>query len=404
MSVHAAMEDADEIATALLAAIEDGDVKIPPYPAVALKLQKLLARQDFALVELLNVLSSDQSLVAAVLRCANSAFFNRGQVVSLQQAVLRIGADEVGRLALVASLAGEFRAPGSLQSLKQKVWENSIASASICQALAKRRGLHRDDAFVAGLLHDFGWVVGISAVERIIAQRNLTTPRTSEQWSAMLDRLHVRLGVEVATRWNLPKLLQGVMAEHHMAAVASGDHASMVELVQASDAVVALLAAQPHVSAADLATLRRLQPGEAEPLAAALPEIPSLISAFNSDSTAIPVAAPPSMLVQPLTTLPDGYRPLELAVRQVKPRPHGPFTMFGIASQGWAMRGKQPLPVLQLFEAEIATPSQGTLRLWAKTTLCTAQAGTWRIECKLFALSGSVQLGWNELFRATPRT
>src|SRR4051812_11568488 len=216
MSAQVAADDTDAIELALLTTIEGGDLQIPPYPAVALKLQKILAREDFALAELLSAVSADQGLVAAVLRSANSAFLNRGQVVSLQQAVLRIGAEEVGRLALAASLAGEFRAPGSLLCLKQKVWENSVASASICQALAKRRGLQHDDAFVAGLLHDFGWVVGISALERIIAQPNRTVPRSAEQWSAMLEPLHLRVGVEVAGRWNLPQLLRDVMAEHHL--------------------------------------------------------------------------------------------------------------------------------------------------------------------------------------------
>src|ERR1700761_5624005 len=83
----------DELEKALLAMMDAGAVKIPPYPAVALKLNQVLARPDFGLSDIIAVLSADQSLVASVLRAANSAYFNRGEVTSLQQAVLRVGAD-----------------------------------------------------------------------------------------------------------------------------------------------------------------------------------------------------------------------------------------------------------------------------------------------------------------------
>ncbi|HEX4385475.1 MAG TPA: HDOD domain-containing protein [Myxococcales bacterium] len=391
----------DELEVALLALMDSGEVKIPPYPAVALKLNQVLARPAFGLSDIISVLSSDQSLVASVLRSANSAYFNRGEVTSLQQAVLRVGADEVGRLALVASLASQLKVPGSLQSLKQQVWEGAVASASICQVLAKKRGLHHEDAFVAGLLHDFGWMVGISALESIIEGRKETLARTAEQWSSMLERLHVRLGLDVAERWNLPTLLYGVMAEHHVPGAAQGDHAALVELVHASDAVVEMLTGQSHVSALDLARVRQLRPGEAELVAAALPGLPSLISSFNPEGIA--GARPRSMLIQPATTLPEGSRPIEARVQALKPRPKGPFTMIGIASQGWTMRGLQPLQELELLEAEIMPPEQPPLRIWAKTTLCTELSGSWQLECKPFALSGPALNRWNDLFRNTPR-
>jgi hypothetical protein len=189
------------------------------------------------------------------------------------------------------------------------------------------------------------------------------------------------------------------MADHHLAG-AKGEHAKLVELVAASDVIVALLAAQPHVSAADLAKVPHLLAGEADALALALPEIPSLISSFNPEAAPKPA---PSALIQPATTLPDGFRPIDLRVAQLKPKSQGPFTMYGIASHGWTMRGAEPLPVLQLMEAEIAIPSQPALRLWAKTMLCTSHGGGYQVECKPFALNGPTLTRWNDLFRTTPR-
>ena len=48
-------------------------VEIPPYPAVAMKIERLVGGGDFGLDELARLVASDQALAADVLRCGNSA-------------------------------------------------------------------------------------------------------------------------------------------------------------------------------------------------------------------------------------------------------------------------------------------------------------------------------------------
>ena len=110
-----------DLDAAIVDLVSRGAVKIPPYPAVAMKVEQLVRRQDFGLAELTKLVASDQALAADALRLANSAFYSRGTAVtSLNAAIGRIGAKEVARLALASGLGVHAGKPGPLASLKRR--------------------------------------------------------------------------------------------------------------------------------------------------------------------------------------------------------------------------------------------------------------------------------------------
>src|SRR5689334_15913589 len=96
---------APELDAAIIELVSRGAVKVPPYPAVAMRVEEMVRREDYGLGELTRLVASDQALAADALRCANSAFYSRGgTVTSLNAAITRIGAKEVVRLALASGL------------------------------------------------------------------------------------------------------------------------------------------------------------------------------------------------------------------------------------------------------------------------------------------------------------
>ena len=383
-----------DIEETILGMIARDAIKVPPYPAVVVKLREVTARESYGLNDVLAITSSDQVLAGDVLRCANSALYgSSGSVTSLQQAVNRVGAKEVVRLAMASSLAASVRTPSSLQSLKRKVWQGSLASALVTEVIGKRRRLPAEDAFLCGLLHDFGWVVGIAAIEEILVANPDFGARPETYWSGMLDRWHVRLGLALAARWKLPELYRDVIWHHHEAHGAS-QHAEMIAAVRTSDEVVALLGAHASVGEAELAQIVGLSPQERAALVEALPALPTVIAAFEQAAAPAHVA---SMVEQPETTMPAGFRLLQGTVNQVNPGKRGPFGMIGISLNGWVMRGREALPENQLMEAQVLV--EPPLRLWAKTTLCKADADGYLIECKPFALNGPTKAVWQALFR-----
>src|SRR5512140_1635421 len=96
---------------------------MPPYPAVAARANEAARNPSLGLAEVTRIIKADASLAAVVLRCANSAFYRRGsEVRSLLQAVTRIGAQEVLRIALAASLGAYARSAGSLSTARRLIW------------------------------------------------------------------------------------------------------------------------------------------------------------------------------------------------------------------------------------------------------------------------------------------
>ncbi len=393
-------------------------VAVPPYPAVALRLHEVANRAQFSINDVVDVVSADQALTATVLRSANSAVFSAmGAATTLQQAVQRLGASEVARLALAAGLAESMKVPGALQTLRRQAWAEGVSCAAVSNALARLRGLSQRDAFVAGLLHDFARIVGIACLEQVLLANPAVAARSEAEWRASLDRVVPELGALVASTWNLPPLLQQSMILRDPKAWAKSPNAPLLEVIAIADTVVALMMQSPHVSADDLAYVVGLRSVEREQLADVLPTVPLTIAAFESEQTQKPL---PSKLALPSTMLGnEPLRALALPLVQSQPSRRGPFQMVGINNMGWSMLGEQGLPERQVFEAtiytngvvpppaKIANQAPGAqppgLKMWASTLCSIAEDGGFRIECKPFALDRDGKRRWADLVHAAAK-
>src|SRR5512141_1023507 len=195
------MDDANAAATeplerAIRERVADGTLRIPPYPAVAVRVQEALGRKDAGLGEVAELVGGDAVLAASILRCANSVMYRRGSpLTELLQAITRIGAAEVMRLLLASGLSAGAQAVGALVSIRRLIWIEGLASAAVCQELARLRGLRTEEAFVLGLLHDFGKIVASSALEALLEEGQFEGRWPLEVWAAMVERHHVAVGL-----------------------------------------------------------------------------------------------------------------------------------------------------------------------------------------------------------------
>jgi HD-like signal output (HDOD) protein len=269
------------------------DLRIPPYPAVAMQIQELIARGNYGLDELGRLAESDQVIAAHTIRVANSAVYSRGsQVTSVKQAVARIGAADLARIALASRVGALATSGGLLAPLRRRCWLDGLASAFLCQALAPGRKLSADVAFAAGLLHDFGHVVAVTCLERI-ASEGKGTPRPEDEWSAIADRYHVELGMVIAARWKLPTVLADVLAMHHEESTAGASDPALLDLVQAVDELTVLLGRHPHVGLEELGDLTLLKGGEIDRVQRAIHQLGPFVASFESaDHSSAPTPQP----------------------------------------------------------------------------------------------------------------
>jgi HD-like signal output (HDOD) protein len=370
-------------------------IALPPYPAVAMKVQQLVARGDFDFADVAGLVGSDPSLAADVLRCANSALYSRGvPTASLPQALTRIGTDQVLRLALSSGVSPLAQRPGRLASLRRALWIESLAGAVICQELAFTRGLRADEAFVLGLLHDFGKVVVCSCLEAVHERRGDVASQPAERWAALLERHHVAAGELLAERWSLSSLVRDVVARHHGPDDGGAEDPALLEVVRASDEVVALLTRSPRVTSADLAFLPRMRDQRERDLVARTIELlPAFVAAFEP----APAAGDggPS-LVAPATELAPGERAVSFGVTLTLARSSWRYAAIAMASNGLVLRGAQAVPENQLVEATLE--SSPRLRLWAVAKLSRREGDAVRVELKPFGLSGEARGAWDALY------
>ena len=186
---------------------------LPVMPRQAARLLKTSDNETSA-IELERIAAGDPVLAGKLLGAANSALYgSRIPIVSLLQAILRLGIPEARRTLLASCLANLF-ASKPLQDL----WDHSQAVAHKARDLASVTGIDPDTAFIAGLLHDIGRLAfaRLPAHLRIIEQNWLAAGFPvvyAESLAYGID--HAALGAECLQAWGLPDNIVEAVEFHH---------------------------------------------------------------------------------------------------------------------------------------------------------------------------------------------
>ena len=388
---------------AIVDLVSRGAVKIPPYPAVAFRIEALLRTGDYGVDDLARLVSSDQVLAADVIRCANSAVYSRGTAAtSVKQAVSRIGAKDVARLALASGLGGHATAPGRLASLRRQAWLDALASALLCQALASKRKIAPDVAFAAGLLHDFGRVVAIACIEEIITQTRGEglEARPEQDWVDVVNRYHLELGVVMAARWDLPQVLADAVSLHH------GDWSSaaepqVVEVVAASDEIVALLAERVALPEEDLGLASLVASGEHDAVLSALSGLPAFVASFETPEAWKAGGAESLVAAKPPDRQAGPPPPAYAVTLTLGGREHA-YRILGIATTHLMVSGATPVPENMLLSMKVGC--EPPLEGFASVKLAWPEGDAHTLLVQPYALAGDSLSRWKSLVaEAGPR-
>ncbi len=381
---------------AIVELVSKQKVKVPPYPAVAFRIEAVVRSGNYGLDDLAKLVSSDQVLAADVLRCANSALYARGSpVASVKQAVGRIGAKDVARLALASGLGAHALASGRLSPIRRKVWLDALASALLAQDLARARKLAPDVAFAAGLLHDFGKVVVIACIEELLQNRTDVAPKLEEEWVGVMDRYHVELGMVMAARWDLPPVIADAISLHHSDEVTVASEPMIVKTVMAVDRVIGLLASHTRLGVDELAEIPELTLHEREALVRTVESLPGFIAAFENsdvwkgDTKNVLVVAPPPPPRNEAPLVKQYPVVLRLGEREYS------YQLLGIGATHCMVTGKNAVPENLLMEMKVAC--EPPLRGYASVKLAWPEQGGWTLLVQPFGLTEGAQSRWKQL-------
>ena len=226
---------------ALVAELKRRAAELQMLPSIAVEAMRLAKKPDCSISEYSSVVERDVKLMTDMLKLANSAMYcPTTKIVSLHQAVLRLGLVQCQNLIMTASVTSMMKRI----SLGQKAIREVLAKHGFTTALIALQLNHAfrfgflGEEFTAGLIHDFGrTLLAITEPDRFIE----FDPLEFDESPAILDRErlavntdHCRLGTYYAIYQQLPEPLQEVILFHHQPELAS-DNQKLTALVAVAD-------------------------------------------------------------------------------------------------------------------------------------------------------------------------
>lgn len=192
---------------------------LPVFSSVAVKLQQMLARREFKIDEVIDMISEDQSLASQVLRVANSSYYaGLSSIATIKDAIVRLGAQEVANMVMMASQYEMYHSENEfLNSSMQKLWSHSLSCATGAKWLAKKTGYVNlaAESFMGGLLHDIGQLALLKVLDDIHRTKESKAPFSETLISEILIRMHEEVGYQLLKSWSLPEAYCSISINHH---------------------------------------------------------------------------------------------------------------------------------------------------------------------------------------------
>ncbi|HEX8987780.1 MAG TPA: HDOD domain-containing protein [Rhodocyclaceae bacterium] len=217
---------------------------IPVKSDVIAGIMRLDVESDTCFRELDNYVCSDLGVATLVLRVVNSAFYSKGNhIANIPKAISVLGFNVVRSLAMLAfsrSLFALTRNP----LFQRHIWQHSLLTALAGQLICSELGdaNDRDEAFIAGLMHDMGKVLLFNhsqhrylEVLSLVVNKGMTSIEAEQR---IFGGDHIAVGREAVSQWKLPQRFLDFM----------GRDLSVPDPESAGDAVLASLAGANYLA------------------------------------------------------------------------------------------------------------------------------------------------------------
>ncbi len=373
--------------------VASGDIVVPPFPRVLAAVNAAVAG-GASMNEIAALVGADPALAAALLRVVNTPMFSGigGPVVSLQNAVQRLGLKRLQRMAMGSILASSALSRGPLFELRRRVWRECVASSLVAEAVANGNGVPVDVAHLAALMHDFGKIIAIGCIEDSLGDES--DPMAAEPyWLHVVERHHCDLGAYLAEAWGLPEPIPAVIAGHHQT-LGSG-RVALLDVIHVCDAVAAALGDLGELSLDDLAAVPGVRSREEAALVArSLDRMPQLLSALGDAPPAPPRPPQAPKSSAPASTFLSSPTLVNVPTCILGHGRVSGLTTIAVGRDGLAVVSPEALPEGWVTHLELEGP-RGPFRIWVTVLSSRRHAPELHIaEAKPLSLRGAVAEAW----------
>ncbi len=259
--------------------IDEAIHRVKPIPQVALKVIRMIHKDDYTIKEVGNELRRDQVISGKVLNLCNSSIMGLKTVVdSIDRALVLVGEKRLLKIVVTASVNSLF--PQSCQGYslcKGGIFYHAVGTAMIAQEIADiTKKATPDIAYTAGLLHDIGKI----PLDQVMSANTPFFYRYTQEKGTELckaERLkfgidHTEAGIRLGKLWKLPNNLTHVIANHHQPEASTEDE-ELVTIVYLADLLMSKFQAHHELEQLDTEKL----PGRLNRLGLSAGDFPILI-------------------------------------------------------------------------------------------------------------------------------
>jgi putative nucleotidyltransferase with HDIG domain len=186
---------------------------LPSMPEVAVKIRRMIEREDAPIPKLARVIQADPAVSAKLIKSANGSLYHgQPRVETCARAISRLGLNTTKHLVISFVLRNLFQEKITTELLNhcaRDLWNHSVEVAAISMALANvTPGLDAEEALLAGLLHDIGELVILSYAD-IFPEYS----KENDSLQAVVKQLKGDIGAAVLREWQFPQAFLVTAAE-----------------------------------------------------------------------------------------------------------------------------------------------------------------------------------------------
>jgi len=210
---------------------------VASLPTTAQKLVELTSQESAPVDEIREVIQTDPAFLANLLKRVNSSYYSlSNKVADVGSAISLLGLGEIRNLAMTIFLSKYAEQPSDHGPYRRtSLWSHCVAVGAAARLIARTTGKGvPEEAYVAGLLHDFGFILLDQYLPKhfhmIIDEIGESTP-THEVENRILTFDHAMLGGFVARKWNFPESAADAITYHHRPLEYRGAHRETLNAV-----------------------------------------------------------------------------------------------------------------------------------------------------------------------------
>ncbi|MCX6135310.1 MAG: sigma-70 family RNA polymerase sigma factor [Ignavibacteriales bacterium] len=219
--------------------VSESYVSLVRRPSISNRVNEIIELVDNPLTsvaKLTSAISKDQTLVRRVLRQANSPIYGFSRRVKDPNfAVILLGFDALREMVVRSIVTGAFRRMVNSMIRFEAFWDHSIGCGLGARFISEQTGLcDPNDAFVAGLLHDIGYVILNEHVSDDGMNKGGAGTSKGLVSASLPKQDHADVGAWLATHWHLSDDIVTAIRLHHKPASAT-THRTLVSIVHTAE-------------------------------------------------------------------------------------------------------------------------------------------------------------------------